>query len=615
MSVHTLEKAEETERIPVFQAERYAEVEQRVLCQLIEAVLYEGIAQFSYEPSSEDKRRGTFTIPGIDSRGLPVEYVCRGRRMLSFNRLRVERGTLVRRGGEGETPAPAALAGFAEEVLGRVRAVEQLVPFMMELERTLANDAQSQDYRSALEAPGEETDYDELEAWLDGHPYHPCYKSRIGFGLRENASYGPEFGTEIRPVWVAISRSRGLLALSAEADYDSFLRQELEEETVRSFAAKLERQGLSLGDYLLLPVHPWQWEHVVLPGFHRQLADRELVPLGSGPDGYRAQQSVRSLANRSSKDKAYLKLALGIVNTSTRRTLAKHTVLNAPLVSDWLAELVRGDEVARGLDFVLLSEFAGVSYDYETLPQTMQVSAYGSLGAIWRQSVHPHLRPGERAVPLSALCLSAGGGSFAEPWLRRYGLEAWARRVLEVTATPLIHMLYAHGIALESHAQNLILIHRDGLPVRLALKDFHDGLRFSKPHLTHPGLCPELNPEPARHRALNRHSYMQTDDPEAVKDFLHSAFFFVFASDLCLFLHERHGLKEETFWQLAADVIHDYQDKYPQHAANYARYDLFSETIRIEQLARRRLWKDAEVDPKAVPNPLRSHRREGGGLE
>lgn len=609
--MHTLDKTEETERIPVFHADHYAEVEQRVLCQLIEAALYEGIAQYSFEPRSEDERSGTYAIAGIDSRGLPVEYACRGRRMLSFGRLRVERGLVVRRGGEGETPA--ALAGFAEEVLGRVRNTEQLVPFMAELERTLANDAQAQAYRAGLNAPGEDADYDELEAWLDGHPYHPCYKSRIGFGLRENAAFGPEFSAELRPVWVAASRARSLLALSAEADYDSFLRRELGEETVRSFAAKLESQGLSLGDYLLLPVHPWQWEHVVLPGFHRQLADRELVLLGSGPDSYRAQQSVRSLANRSSKDKAYLKLALGIVNTSTRRTLAKHTVLNAPLVSDWLTALTRSDEVARELDFALLSEFAGISYDYETLPLTMQASAYGSLGAIWRQSVHPHLRPRERAVPLSALCLTAGDSSFIEPWLRRYGLEAWTRRVLEVTATPLIHMLYAHGIAMESHAQNLILIHRDGLPVRLALKDFHDGLRFSKSHLTHPELCPELNPEPARHRALNRHSYMQTDDLESVKDFLHSAFFFVFAADLCLFLNERHGLKEETFWELAADVIYDYQDRYPQHAANYARYDLFSETIRIEQLARRRLWKDAEVDPKAVPNPLRLYRREGGG--
>lgn len=609
--MHTLDKTEETNPIPVFHADRYAAVEQRVLCQLIEAVLYEGIAPFAFEPQSAGERSGKMVMAGNDSRGLPVEYACRGRRMLSFDRVRVERGSVVRRDGSGE--APAALAGFVEEVLGRVRGTERLVPFMAELERTLANDAQAQAWRGGLDAPCEETDYDELEAWLDGHPYHPCYKSRIGFGLRENASFGPEFGAELRPVWMAVSRDRSLLALSSEADYDSFLQRELGEETVQAFAAKLERQGLSLRDYLVLPVHPWQWEHVILPGYHRQLADRELVLLGSGSDSYRAQQSVRSLANRANKDKAYLKLALSIVNTSTRRMLAKHTVLNAPLVSDWLAALVRSDETARRLDFVLLAEFAGISYDYETLPPTMQVSAYGSLGAIWRQSIHPHLRPGERAVPLSALCLSAGGDSFIEPWLRRYGLEAWTRRVLEVTATPLIHMLYAHGIALESHAQNLILIHRDGLPVRLALKDFHDGLRFSRPHLTHPELCPELNPEPARHRALNRHSYMQTDDLEAVKDFVHSAFYFVFAADLCLFLNERHGLKEGTFWELAAGVIYDYQDRYPQHAANYARYDLFSDTIRIEQLARRRLWKDAEVDPKSVPNPLRLYRRERGG--
>ncbi|XID96212.1 IucA/IucC family C-terminal-domain containing protein [Paenibacillaceae bacterium WGS1546] len=191
-------------------------------------------------------------------------------------------------------------------------------------------------------------------------------------------------------------------------------------------------------------------------------------------------------------------------------------------------------------------------------------------------------------------------------------METWTRRVVEATVVPLIHMLYAHGIAMESHGQNLILLHRDGWPVRLALKDFHDGLRFSKAHLTRPEACPELHPEPPRHRALNRHSYMQTDDLEAVKDFLHSAFFFVFAAELCMFLNERYGLKEETFWESVAGVIHEYQDRYPQHRLNYERYDLFSDSIRIEQLMRRRLWKDAEVEPRAVPNPLRMYRRQGG---
>ena len=34
----------------------------------------------------------------------------------------------------------------------------------------------------------------------------------------------------------------------------------------------------------------------------------------------------------------------------------------------------------------------------------------------------------------------------------------------------MIHMLYYHGIAFESHAQNMMLIHENGWPTRIALK-------------------------------------------------------------------------------------------------------------------------------------------------
>nr|WP_275691083.1 IucA/IucC family C-terminal-domain containing protein [Paenibacillus aceris] len=223
------------------------------------------------------------------------------------------------------------------------------------------------------------------------------------------------------------------------------------------------------------------------------------------------------------------------------------------------------------------------------------------------------MKEGEDAIPLSSVTYVDGQQPFIEPWVQKYGIQAWTRQLLDVAITPLIHMLYAHGLAMESHAQNIVLLHKDGLPARLALKDFHDGLRFSKAQLPQPEACPDLNLEPAAHRAINRHSYMQTDDLDAVKDFLHSAFFFVCLGDIGIFLHERYGFAESEFWQMVADVIKQYQQEHPEHGANFEKYDLFSDTIRIEQLARRRLWKDMEVDPKHVSNPLSHYRFSQGG--
>ncbi|MFC5652652.1 IucA/IucC family protein [Paenibacillus solisilvae] len=611
----TLEPVQQTEEkdwSAAYPSDVYAQVEQRVLCQLIEAVLYEEIVvPHQGLPAARDFA-GQLVLPGQTNEGQPVQYHFHAKRKFSFGRFRLERGTVSRKAGD-EAPSAAALTSFVEEVLGQVQKNEALIRLLEELENTLAKDVQAQQLKSAASSSEIQRDYDDIEAELDGHPYHPCYKSRIGFSLQENAQYGPEFKAGLRPVWLAISKSHSHLALANGEDYLTFIQQELGSHTNQQYLSSLAEKGLNAGDYWFMPVHPWQWEHMILISFHRQLADQTIVLLGRGTDVYRAQQSIRSWTNRSNKAKPYMKLSLNILNTSTKRILAKHTVRNAPLVSDWLLSLIQNDDTARELGFILLAEFAGISYAYEKLPSTMQVAAHGSLGMIWRRSLHSYLSEEERALPFSALSSMAGDGQpFIEPWVRKHGLEAWTRRLLEITVNPIIHMLYAHGLAMESHAQNLVLIHKDGHPARLAIKDFHDGLRFSREHLPQPETCPDLHLEPAHHRALNRHSFMQTDDLSAVTDFVHSAFFFVCMSELGMFLNEQYGMEETGFWTMIAGVIYDYQHKHPQHAANFERYDLFSETIRIEQLARRRLWKDIEVEPKSVPNPLYYYRLDEG---
>ena len=589
----------------------YTRVEQRVLCQLMEAVIYEEMIVPRNELLPPGFVTGQRSLPGKSKDGALVEYTFFCKQYFTFDRVHVKRGTVRRLGSDGES-TKATLSGFVQEVLGQVQRDDRLAILLDELEQTLAKDVQAQMHRAAALDETPQT-YDDWESLLDGHPYHPCYKSRIGFHLQENALYGPEFGAKLQPIWLAVSKAESLISSINGLDYDAFVQDELGRETYAAYTAALRKQGLDEKAYWFMPVHPWQWENVILPAFHSQLAEQKIVVLGTGADFYRAQQSIRSWANDSHKQKSYLKLALHITNTSTKRILAKHTVMNAPLVTNWLRSLTRHDETAKKLGFYFLGEVAGISYDYEKLPAAVQLKTYGSLGVVWRESVYRFLQDEEQAMPFHALSLVHQEKPVIDPWIRTYGLEAWTRQLLNVTVTPIIHMLYAHGLAMESHAQNIILIHKDGWPIRLALKDFHDGVRFSREHLPQPDMCPDLHREPAHHRAINRHSYMQTDDLAAVKDFVHSAFFFVCMSELGIFLHEQYGLEEERFWGMVAEVIYGYQKEHPQHKLNFDRYDLFSPTILIEQLARRRMWTDMEVDPKPVPNPLYHYRTLRGG--
>ena len=68
--------------------------------------------------------------------------------------------------------------------------------------------------------------------------------------------------------------------------------------------------------------------------------------------------------------------------------------------------------------------------------------------------------------------------------------------------------LYAHGIAFECHAQNIILVLENELPKRIILKDLHDGVRYVPDQLLHPERAPKLHPELETHRKFNRYSFI-----------------------------------------------------------------------------------------------------------
>ncbi|RCW42250.1 IucA/IucC family protein [Paenibacillus prosopidis] len=582
-------------------------VENRIISQLLETLLYERIVPFEREslPGGEER----FIVPVQTTDGGTAAYVCIGRIKQSFGRIRIRQNP-VRRIEPGGVTTEARLTEFVTEVLGNAGCEERIPVFYDELIQTLLKDTQAHALRSSVPLSETERSYDALEAnVLDGHPYHPCYKSRVGFSLADNAAYGPEFKPEVKPLWLAVSVEECRLSHSSSVDYAAFIRRELGEDTLMRFQEKIKEAGGEPEAFTLLAVHPWQWREIIGAAFYRNIAEGRIIALGEGGDSYLPQQSIRTLSNATSPYKAYLKLPLSITNTSTGRILARHTILNAPLISDWLHGLIDGDPVAVKTNVVLLREVAGAAFDHETLPELAQAKAYGTLGVIWRESLHGYLSKGEEAVPFNGLChVEATGRPLIAAWIERYGVLEWTEALIRSSVVPLIHMLYAHGVALESHAQNMILIHKDGKPERVALKDFHDGIRFSRRHLADPDACPTLHPVPSHHPKINRNSFIETDDPAVVRDFVHDAFFFINLAELCMFLEERFGQEETAFWRIVAKVIREYQREHPQHRKRFEQFDLFADTIQVEQLTKRRLFGDSEFRMHDVPNPL-SHFR------
>ncbi|MDX1252023.1 MAG: IucA/IucC family siderophore biosynthesis protein [Gammaproteobacteria bacterium] len=587
----------------------YAEVEQRVVRQLIQALIYENILSYEYLDGAASNSACAFLLEGKTPDGQIVRYHCPGRFKDSFGLAKLDKGPIVRLSGDSE-PRPTSLQDVFAEIVRQIPHAEHLTAFMNELEQTLLKDLQAQSQPRPIRLPAAQRGYDELEGdIMDAHLYHPCYKSRIGFTLNDNRLYGPEFKQLLQVNWIAVHKMNSRMNHSARIDYRTFIEQELGDPDYRCFASVLQQQNKNIDDYWLMPVHPWQWQERIIPLFHPELVKQDIVWLGAGQDNYRAQQSIRTLANYSAKQKAYIKLSLSITNTSSSRILAAHTVMNGPIVTDWLQGLIEWDSYAKELDFVILGEVLGVSYDYGSMPENRKLKAYGTLGAIWRESLHRYLRQGESAAPFNGLChVEDDGRPLIDTWMRQHGLRAWTEQLLHVTASPIIHMLFGHGIGMESHAQNIMLIHKDGWPVRIALKDFHDGVRFSPRHLAYPEHCPELVPVPASHARINRNSFILTDDLDAVRDFSCDSFFFICLGELAIFLAQHYELPEKEFWSMTATVIREYQMRHPQHEARFKAFDVFAQTFQVEELTKRRLLGDSEPRFKKVPNPLHAFR-------
>jgi siderophore synthetase component len=594
------------------QSDTFVEVRRRIFRQLVSSLVYEGVLKPEVEPLGESLR---FRLRGEDEAGLPVEYVCEGRRCFSFERIRLGSAPVMR-GAGSEWREAESLSRFLLDLRGALGAEpERLARFIQELEQTLLKDTQAQHRRRLAGLRLRERSYDELEGELmDGHPYHPSYKSRIGFDCVDNVAFGPEFSPALRPLWLAVHRKWTHVAASRAVEPRSFLQQELGEDTWVHFMKRLQARGLEPREYHLLPVHPWQWREQLVGSAFEALREGQLVMLGAAHDDYTPQQSIRTLANRSHPERASLKLALGITNTSTSRILAPHTVRNAPLISDWLAELVASDGYLRDeLRPVILREVLGVTFD-PPAPELLRARTYGMTACVWRESLHPYLEAGEQALPFTGLChLDSDGRPLCEPWMQRMGADAWVRRLLEVSVPPVVHLLHRHGIALEAHAQNMVLLHIQGEPRRIALKDFHDGIRFSPAHLGAPEQRPALHATPAAHARVNRNSYLETPAPEEVRDFVHDAFFFINLAEFALFLAEHLGYDERRFWTHVRDVLAAHRRRFPELRERFALFDLEAPVIQVEQLTKRRLYPDTEPRVHAVRNALAALGPEGEG--
>ncbi|MBY8880809.1 IucA/IucC family protein [Actinacidiphila acidipaludis] len=514
-------------------------------------------------------------------------------------------------GGESELPLDA-LAFFTDlrATLGLGHRVLPL--YLEEITATLSSLAFKDVVHRRTAADLLAAGFQAVESGMtEGHPCFVANSGRIGFGARDLVRYAPEAGAPVRLTWVAARRDLADFSAGAGLDYATLIAAELDRATRARFAAVLSARGLDPDGYLLIPVHPWQWEHRLAVTFAGEVAREHLVLLGPGDDDHLAQQSVRTFFNVSRPDRHYVKTALSVLNMGFLRGLSAAYMAATPAINDWLAALIAADPTLTAARFSIIRERAAVGYRHRPFEEaTQKGSPYRKmLAALWRESPIAGLEPGRSLVTMASLLhVDAAGGSLAAVLVARSGRspEAWLRGYLDAYLVPVLHSLFAYDLAYMPHGENVILVlGEDGGSVeRAVFKDIAEEIVVMDP-------AAALPPEVARIRA---------EVPEELRALsVFTDVFDCFLRFLGATLHTAGVLDEAAFWRTVADCVTGYQEAHPALAEKFARYDLFAPRFALSCLNRLQLRDNQQMvdlaDPSAalqfagtLANPLAAHR-------
>ncbi|MFE1291762.1 IucA/IucC family protein [Streptomyces sp. NPDC058751] len=321
----------------------------------------------------------------------------------------------------GPLPDPYACTAYVTEVRLDERVYERPdalvgalgVPhggaFSAELGDSVASLALSRANRTSEEVPGEsEASWAWEQRIVDGHPYHPNCRARMGFSVAEQLEYGPEHRTSVRLGLVAVDDA---LVTGAWPKW------------------------LWDGDRVLIPVHPWQAAHVLDAPVQEGFAARPLM-------------SLRTLAV---PDGPHVKTALSARLTSSVRDISVYSVRTADTVSAFM------EEMTARLDVPL------------HITRTLGAATAGSpeLAAVVRESPDGYAGEGERCVPVAALALTRLPEK--PSWLAEFTrlVLTAGLRMLELGVA-----LEAHGqnllVVLDREGSPVRLVYRDLADIRVS---------------------------------------------------------------------------------------------------------------------------------------------------
>ncbi|MGO4949818.1 IucA/IucC family protein [Paenibacillus sp. DRB1-1] len=323
----------------------------------------------------------------------------------------------------------------------------------------------------------------EQVAALRDRPFHPTSKAKVGFTEADVTRYAAEFRKEIPLRWVAVRWD----AVQQGCEEGMSTLDVLDEEQRSRLEAELARKGLNLQEYMPMPVHPWQMEHIILPRFNGEIADGTIVVLDIELGEVQATSSLRSMAPMEESTQM-LKLPVSVLSLGAARYLPVVKLLNGLAGEKMLRQAVACDESLTGKVW-LCEERNWWGY----MPESMGLFDDHPRHLAAQIRIYPPklLEEGVQVIPMAALGVTLEGRHMLSDLL---GRELTSEEVigfytnLTVLFYDVVMRLFKVGVVPEIHGQNCCVVLRNGRVNGLLFRD-HDSVRLHQPYLDKHGIA------------------------------------------------------------------------------------------------------------------------------
>ncbi|WP_406692060.1 IucA/IucC family protein [Saccharopolyspora sp. ID03-671] len=534
-----------------------------VMRDLVDVLLQEELVELT-----EEADRATLRTPG----GAVTVPVRPGG---ALQRYRYDTGPVLLDGARPLTPA---------ELLALVR--EDSAAVGADLRAAVEHTEVLREQRSALDlTPGGGALAGERLAATRNRPFHPTARAAAGWSAEEVARYGPMRAEPLGLDWVAVRRDR--LARGSDP-----LSQHLAELVLSP--AELRSLGAVGDEHQAIPVHPWQYEHVLGECFAGEIADGSVVPLARGIGGFHPTSSLRTLTTSPESDR-HVKLPLGVATLGATRLLPPRYLANAERAQRCMAEVLDRDPVL-GKRVALCEEQVWAGWHD---PDDPFGDRPGQLAAQVR------IYPGLDGLVLPMAALAAHEWDVLAPAISdRFDPVGFfgdlARSLCEVAFGFL-----SRGVLPELHGQNVVVQLRAGQVERFVLRD-HDTLRlFDEWMRLADTPDPEYVIKPGAPQSL------RLDSAESLVGYLQTLGFQVNLHGIADALRRHFDLDERVLWDRLREAVVEHLPGQPEPVREVLRDRL----LRAETWPSRRVLEpllrqgassgvSMPAGTGSVPNPL-----------